>query len=329
MTRLTVLICTHNRAALLARTLYFLNQCRRPADVVIDIVVVANACTDATAALLDTYPAIPPELSVPDVRGGTLAQLGATLPLHCIVEPTPGKSHALNRSLASVDTDLIAMVDDDHRVDRGYLEAVASAAAKYPDATMFCGRILPDWDGTEPAWVHWPTPFPVYPLPVPQYDHGFEERGISLEGPIPGGGNLVLRQGVFARTGPFSVDLGPVGHNLGGSEDGEFVQRALRGGERLRYWPSMLQYHYVDSERLTLLYIMRKAHERSRAVMLVSDEHARGIPRFLYRKLGHHLAGIVFSLYWPERRFHLVRAAATLGEMRGLAVKRKAPGAAR
>jgi hypothetical protein len=50
---------------------------------------------------------------------------------------------------------------------------------------------------------------------------------IGSQGRIRGGGSLVLRQGVFNRVGKFSIQLGPKGHNLAGSEDSDFMQRAL------------------------------------------------------------------------------------------------------
>ena len=56
MTRtLTVLISTHDRAALLERALRHLNEARRPPGWAVEILVVANACTDATHELLARY----------------------------------------------------------------------------------------------------------------------------------------------------------------------------------------------------------------------------------------------------------------------------------
>ncbi len=57
MPALTVLICTHNRAALLGKTLASLNAAARPADWSVDILVAANACNDGTHACLDALPA--------------------------------------------------------------------------------------------------------------------------------------------------------------------------------------------------------------------------------------------------------------------------------
>ena len=54
---LTILICTHNRSALLERTLASLNRAHRPANCSVDVLVVANACRDNTATFLKNYQA--------------------------------------------------------------------------------------------------------------------------------------------------------------------------------------------------------------------------------------------------------------------------------
>ena len=42
----------------------------------------------------------------------------------------------------------------------------------------------------------------------------------------------------------------------------------------------------------------------------------RGIPRYLWRKLASYGFRALASLYWPEKRFYMVRVAAALGEIR-------------
>jgi len=300
---LTVLICTHNRLALLDRVLISLNQAHRPASWLVDIMVVANACTDDTATFLKNYQ------SQATARGW--------LPLAWHAEAIPGKSHALNSAIPKLRSDLVAFVDDDHRVDKDYLVSICKAAESCPDATMFCGRILPDWDGSEPAWVHDTGPYRIYPLPVPRQDHGETSRPIGLEDRIPGGGNLFLRRKIFDRIGNFAIELGPQGHNLGGGEDTDFVLRALHAGEQLIYIPDVLQHHYVDLARLRLGYLLRKSFQRSRAAVKTRHTHAR-IPAYMWRKLATYMFHAVFSLQWAKTRFFLVRTAAMLGEMRGI-----------
>jgi hypothetical protein len=57
-----------------------------------------------------------------------------------------------------------------------------------------------------------------------------EDFAIDIEGPIPGGGNLVARLPVIGATGPFAIELGPTGHDLGGSEDADWILRACATG---------------------------------------------------------------------------------------------------
>lgn len=303
--KLSVLICTHDRADLLARILNSLQSAARPRDWQVNILVLANACTDSTHALLEK-----------ERQAGL--QDSSRLPLSWLAEPRPGKSHALNTAIPHVKgSDVVTFVDDDHRVDSAYLAEICRVAETYPEATMFCGRILPDWDGSEPTWVHDEGPYKIRPLPIPRSDGGPDPRQLTLDDPTPGGGNLFLRGAVFGRVGHFPTDLGPRGHDLGGGEDSVFIQSALERGERLMYTPGVVQYHYVDPERLRFGYVLRKAFHRSRS--LVPHQASRtGVPLYMWRKLGGYLWDSILSLSHARRRFYLVRTAAMLGEISGV-----------
>lgn len=300
--RLTVLICTHDRATLLDKALDSLQSAAVPKDWRVDILVAANACTDGTHALLE----------------GREARTDAAHPLAWFAEPVPGKSNALNSAMPRIAGDVVAFVDDDHRVDRHYLEAICNAADTYPQADIFCGRILPDWDGTEPAWVHDAGRYRIYPLPVPHFELGAQPRPWRDEDPIPGGGNLFLRCAWLQRVGPFKAELGPSGHNLAGSEDKDWMLRALGLGARLQYVPQVVQYHHVEAQRLTLRYVMRKAYRRSASAVAVSRQHkVRSVPPYLLRKAAECALKACTALGSARRRFYLVRTAAALGEIEG------------
>lgn len=300
---LTILICTHNRVLLLKRTLASLNRAHRPSGYNIEILVVANACNDETPGFLDKYMQAAPTHD--------------WLPLHWTVEPRPGKSHALNRAIPLLSGDLVAFVDDDHRVDAHYLVAICNAAHTFPEATLFCGRIMPDWQGREPKWVHDDGPYRIYPLPVPRFDQGEKPFHIVAGGSTPGGGNLIARREVFSRVGNFSTALGPYGHNLRGGEDIDFVLRALANGERLVYMPEIVQYHYVDRSRLRLPYLLQKSYQRSCTGVQAQNRASSGIPLYLWRKLATYFMHCIFSFRWARTRFYLVRLAAVLGEIGG------------
>ena len=306
MRTLTILICTHDRAALLEKTLASLDASARPAQYEVEILVVANACSDGTHAMLQRRS----EEVSPDLR----------LPLRWLDEPTPGKSRALNRGMAASRSEWVAVVDDDHRVNNDFLARIGQAIAAHPQASLLCGRILPDWNGSEPPWVHDEGPYRIYPLPIPRQDFGDSARELGVAGPIPGGGNHIIRADVLRRVGLFSTELGPQGHDLGGGEDTEYMLRALRAGERLWYVPEIVQYHHVDFDRLALPYLMRKAYQRSASAIALHGADAAGktgVPLYLYRKLAGYAGGALLSLSTARRRFYLVRTAAALGEIVG------------
>lgn len=305
MPKLTVLICTHNRVGLLEKTLVSLNAARRPVGWEVGILVMANACGDGSHQFLDDYRAQSRE------RGW--------LSLEWFAEPVPGKSNALNSAFGHLSGDMVAFVDDDHRVDSDYLKAVCESADQYPQTDLFCGRILPDWDGSEPAWVHDQGLFRIYPLPVPRFDLGPEPQALDLDTAIPGGGNLVARITLLPRVGLFDTAFGPTGHDLGGAEDLEWVRRALRGGATLRYAPAILQNHYVDVARLTLPYLMEKAFKRSASSVRLYPERLDDtfIPAYMLRKSANYLGMLCLSWRGDRRRFYLVRLAAVLGEIQG------------
>jgi glycosyltransferase involved in cell wall biosynthesis len=85
--KLTVLICTHDRRALLARTVGFLKAARRSAGWAVEVLVMANACTDDIEDWLSAYGRLHPE----------------GLPLRFATEPRPGKARALNNALGRLD----------------------------------------------------------------------------------------------------------------------------------------------------------------------------------------------------------------------------------
>jgi GT2 family glycosyltransferase len=246
------------------------------------------------------------------------------LPLRWIEEPIPGKSHALNHALLVVESPVIAFVDDDHRVGAHYLWAVDSGTREYPNIRLFCGRIIPDWDGSEPDWVHDDGTYKIYPLPVPRFDQGDQRKVLHPGTATPGGGNLFMRRTLFTDVGKFEPKLGPVGHNLGGAEDIHWVRRAMSMGETLQYIPEAIQYHYVDHERLKLVYLAKKAYERSSSVVRLAQQSSeeKGIPRYVLRKILNYALASLISVSMKKRRFFLVRLAASAGELKGFIMRR-------
>ena len=300
---LTIVICTHNRVDLLMHTISSLNSVRQPQNCKLSILVIANACRDQSTTELQRYMA--------------QQKTENKISLQYREEPRPGKSYALNLALKKIKDGYICFVDDDHRIDEHYLEAIATAIQKFPNCPLFCGRIIPDWTGQEPAWIHTTGEFRLYPLPVPHFELGTEALILNQNHSIPGGGNLIAHSELFQRIGGFNTALGPKGHNLLGSEDSDFILRALAAGEELRYEPNITQYHFVDIERLKFRYLIQKSFQRTRSITLARNPNYSRAPRYLWLKLFVYSRRGLTGFSKMKARFFLMRIAATLGEIAG------------
>jgi glycosyltransferase involved in cell wall biosynthesis len=305
--KISIILCTHNRASLLKDALGSLRAMIVPAGCTAELIIVDNASTDDTASVIKKF-----------------SRDYKMIPSAYLFEPRLGKTYALNRGIKEAKGDIIALVDDDHIVSTEYLNAIDNAISQNPEFSLFCGRVIPDWDGTEPRWLHDRSVYPIRPFPIPCFDLGDSLQEIVLKKgmSVPGAGNLIIRKSVFRRIGEFSERLGPKGHNLSGGEDIELVKRALKYGERLLYVPHVMQYHQVDPSKFALSYLIKKAYYRSVVVYefsgLEGRYHICRIPVYLYRQAVSRLLRSLFALSRDARRYYLVRLAATLGAMQGM-----------
>jgi len=304
--KLTVVICTHNRSNLLMLTIASLNEATLPTDCSIDLLVVANSCNDDTLAQLKNY-------------SSSLHYL----PLTIIEEPRTGKSYALNRAIDIVKSDFVCFVDDDHRIDINYFNAITNSIQQNREASILCGRIIPDWTGLEPSWIHDEGKYKIYPLPIPHFELGSNSIEVSRDTKLPGGGNLIAKSAIFKKIGDFSTTLGPKGRSLAGSEDSEFILRALDACLKIQYIPNIIQYHYVDLDRLKLPYLILKSFQRTRSLILAKKPARSSIPLYMWRKLFNYTLAMLFAFNTSKIRFYLMRLASTAGEMIGLIENRR------
>lgn len=297
--RLAVVICSYNRAESLLATLsalYFSYQ----GDELVDVRVVANACTDNTLSALE---------------GFRRRHAATALNLAWVEEPTPGKSHALNAALREFQHEALCFVDDDQLPECGFLDALLAGLTTHPEDDILCGRLWPAWDGSEPPWVHVSGPWAIPIRPFPEFDLGPHTMRLPPECRLPSGGNITVRRRVFSRIGGFSNDLGPRGHDLAGGEDHEFLTRARAAGFQLRYLPGARQRHVIDSWRMSTPYILKKSYLRSRSNFLIHE--GRGPRPYMARKIFGYGARAISCLDSNRRFYYGVRLAAALGELSG------------
>jgi glycosyltransferase involved in cell wall biosynthesis len=273
----SVVLCTCNRSALVGGALTaLLAQDDAPPY---DVVVVDNNSTDGTPGVLEAFASSPR--------------------LRIVREPAQGLSYARNRGVALAAADVVAFTDDDVRVGRGWVRAIADAFAEHPDADMIGGRVEPDWPAAPPSWLA-----QAGRAPLAVVDYGADAFAISDARPACLiGANVAIRRQALARLGGFAPRLQRVADGIGSTEDHDFQLRLLASGASARYDPRLVARAVVPPERLSKRYhrAWHQGHGRFYALMRdPSFERSRravlGVPAHVYRSVVSEAAAWAASL---------------------------------
>ncbi len=219
----SVVICTRDRAALLAQAIESVLACDYP---MFEVVVVDNAgATDETRELVMNHPD-------PRVR--------------FVAEPRAGVSRGRNRGLRAAAYDIVAFIDDDVIVDRHWLTGMAQGFARDADVALVCALVATGEIRTRPqAWfdhrVTWsdartprqyrladpPADLPLFPFQVGSYGTG---------------ASFAVRRAVYERVGALDVAMGPGTATMGG-EDIDLFVRVLAAGHAVAVEPAAVVWH--------------------------------------------------------------------------------------
>ena len=271
---ISVCICTYNRCESLGRTLSSLVSQKNINLDAVELLVVDNNCTDATADVVETF--------------------REKLPIRRVAENRQGLAHARNRAVAEFRGDLLLFTDDDVRLGPGWLAGYQDASHRFPNADYFGGRILPDWGQAKPRWIGG-EPLPFIDGILVWFDQGVETRAFSATDPPPFGASFAIRHNLFEKVGRFRVDLGTGGAGLGRGEETEFLMRARDYGARGVYVGEALCFHSYDPQRLRVreLYYYGMSSGRSHnAIFALTDRGSyRAAGWFLLRGLYQAVRG--------------------------------------
>lgn len=302
--RVDVIICTYNRIQQLVALIRSIIVCKVPLEVSVTIIVVDNNSSDETN----------------DIVNGL--ECTSRIALKYIFEERQGKSYALNAALKQIAGDIVAFCDDDQTVDPSYLQEIAKAFESYPQYNCFGGKVLALYPENMPKWLDIENSMKFLRSAFCDRDDGDLEieYGTRTISKLPGGGNMFFRKEAIEKNGPFRTDLGPVGGELGFSEDTEYCQRLLQRGEKFMYIPSAIVYHPVHEDRLRKEYLLKWQYkcgmsEVRRNGGYKGAKKVFGVPRYLYRKFIQHAAKWVFSVQTQKRFYHRLRLYYACGEM--------------
>lgn len=219
--RISVIIPTRNRVASLSELLESLDKVEAP-EVAWEVVVADNGSSDGTARLLADW----------HRSGG-----GRTV----VRVDQPGKSRAVNAAIATSSGEILCFLDDDVRVETGWLGAVWEHFRARPEEVAAQGAIL------------WPAEIEA----DEDLRRSIERRGTVVRHLLPEssessrlvGFNMALRRHTMGVIGGFDVRLGPGAAGL--SDERELADRLRRLGGVIGYMGHARVIHEIDDARLT------------------------------------------------------------------------------
>ena len=212
MPQISIIACTRNRAESLPVCLNSIEQAaaaNRAVDV--ELVIVDNGSTDATAAVLQAW------------------QKSTSVRCRVLLAEQRGLSHARNCGLEQATGEIIAFTDDDCTVAPDYLTQLARAYAADAGPTLRGGRV----ELGDPRDL----PFTIKTDLASQRFTGGHPGGFIH------GCNLTMSRSALELVGRFDTRLG-AGQAIGAAEDSDFVYRAHRSGVTVLYDPSIVVFHH-------------------------------------------------------------------------------------
>lgn len=225
---ITVVVCTRDRADILAECLRLLAQLRYGA---FEVVVVDNA--PSTTVTWDCF----------------RAEVGDDARFRYVQEPAPGLSRARNTGLAEATTKFVAFTDDDALVDPQWLDHIAGGFARHPRVGCVTGLVPPaelnnaahHYFDRRFSWANHLDPA-VYALPEPK-GRRLQPLYPYSAGLFGTGANFAVDRSMLLALGGFDEALG-AGSPARGGEDLDVFVRILRSGRTLAYEPSAVVWHH-------------------------------------------------------------------------------------
>jgi glycosyltransferase involved in cell wall biosynthesis len=229
--RITVAICTWNRADLLDKTLAQLSVADRPLEHELEVLVVSNNCTDHTDEVV--------------------ARHQARLPIRPVWQKMPGLSNARNAAIDVATGDFIVWTDDDVLVDADWMRAYERAIRRYPEAGFFGGPIDPWFEGEPPAWI--PAAWSRIHVAFAARDFGREDFELDPKRP-PFGANFAVRTDL-QRLVRYDPRLGRAPGSMQGGEEVAVLRELMSRGFRGWWIGDARVKHWIPRTRQTRAYL--------------------------------------------------------------------------
>jgi glycosyltransferase involved in cell wall biosynthesis len=209
--KISVIICTYNRAESLKKTLDSIKNMSIPNDLSWEILMVDNNSSDNTKKVIEEF------------------RIKSGLNVVYVFEEKRGLSNARNSGIRNAQGEIIVFTDDDCIPDKNWLFFISKEFEADPSLSLIGGRVE----------LYDPNDQPVTIRTSKERNH-FTSIG-QLFSLIPGC-NFAFHRRILDALGGFDPDFG-AGTRVKAAEDSDFLYRAYKMGFKMVYSPEILVYH--------------------------------------------------------------------------------------
>src|SRR5215510_5300388 len=233
---LSIIIPTHNRAALMARAVRSAFALHYPSDRY-EIIVVDNASTDNTPEMLE---------SLQNEAAGNV--------LRYVREDRLGLHNARHAGARAAEGKLLLFTDDDATFDSGWAKAYVEVFARHAAMMAAGGPVRPLWETDPPQWlldyISESKIFGILSIMEPYTNFRLDPNGFFF------GVNMAIRREVLFELGGFNPEsFGDIW--LGDGETG-LNRKLWKRGFLIGYVPDAVVYHHIPPQRMTIDYFRRR-----------------------------------------------------------------------
>ena len=231
------------------------------------------------------------------------------------VQPEKNISLTRNRSVQLASGDWIALVDDDERAPRDWLERLADSVERFA-ADGVLGPVIPLVPEDAPAWIRRGR---FYDFPRTDTGTVVAVNRLRL-------GNAMLRASYFREQ---QLMFDPA-FGLTGGEDNDLLARMVQAGARIVWDDDAVVHEPIEASRLSLRWLvlraMRGGQDLTRNAFAGRYGRMNAVRRAMFLSRAFAQAGIalvLIPLSWPLGRHHaaawLIKAAANMGKLSAVA----------
>lgn len=232
--RLSVVICTYERPALLGALLRSLITQRGAGNGDAEIVVVDNSDGETARPVFEAL------------------ALGAPLPMSYLTAHPANISVARNAGCRASQGEALAFLDDDQQAEPGWLAAVLDGLDRFPH-DMFFGPIIPHFEDPEAVTLASRTLFTRQGGHAAGHDLFAIGRPASQSFVLSTANSVVRRASLPAASEPFDPFFGECG-----GEDLHLFCRLAREGRRFGWLPEARATDFVPRHRCGTGYLVRR-----------------------------------------------------------------------